>query len=691
MDNQQNRYQTQTPFHQGEKEVQAWMGQRESMERMGRQVIRSYMPDQHRAFFSQLPFLVVGSVDQQGWPWVSFVTGKPGFVASPDPTTLEIDTTMASGDVLHQSVKQGAPLGLLGIEVSTRRRNRLNTRVTATRDGGFTLNVDQSFGNCPQYIQTRDLEYTHDPDRPNPEQAATPFTTLDRAALSTIGAADTFFVSSYVPAQDRPEIEGVDVSHRGGRAGFVKVDGNTLTIPDYAGNNLYMTLGNFQLNPKAGLTFIDFDSGDLLQLTGTVELLLDKSPELEAFLGAERGWRFTVDHGVRLSKALPFRFNFGEYSPNSLLTDDWTNATATLAANAKQAAWRPFRVTRLEDESSLIRSIYLEPNDGDGVTGFQAGQYLPIRIKPNGKDSPVVRTYTLSSAPGERLYRISVKRQEGGLVSGYLHNQLTLGDTIEAKAPQGDFYIDPKQSRPAVLIAAGVGITPMISMVKHVLNEGVRTRSYRQLTVYHAAQTTEQRAFSERFRQLEQQYPETIRYLSIISRPGKTDKAGVDFNGSGRLSRDDIRQTLLFDDYDFYLCGPNGFMQAQYDNLRSLGVSDCRIFAESFGPSKLVRQADTEATIMEQNTAEEAIIYFSRSNVEQAWTRGDGPLLEFAEAHGLTPEFGCRNGACGSCAVKIDSGAVVYPTPPATKPNSGEVLLCCAFPAQDAETVVLAL
>ncbi|MEH6651189.1 MAG: pyridoxamine 5'-phosphate oxidase family protein [Motiliproteus sp.] len=700
MDKQQNRYQTRSPFHQGEKDIQSRMGKRESMEQMGRKVIRSYMPDQHRAFFSQLPFLVIGSVDPKGWPWVSFVAGKPGFVTSPDPTSLEISALVSPGDALQQGLTQGAPLGLLGIEVSTRRRNRLNTRITATRDGGFTLNVDQSFGNCPQYIQTRDLEYTRDPGSSNPNQDAAPFTTLNQADRAIIRGADTFFVSSYVPARDRPEIEGVDVSHRGGRAGFVKVDGNTLTIPDYAGNNLYMTLGNFLTNPKAGLTFIDFDSGSLLQLTGTVELLLDEDPEIKAFLGAERGWRFTVDHGVRLNNTLPFRFNFGEYSPNSLLTDDWSNAAATLAAEtqsakARQATWRPFRVVRMEDESSHIRSIYLEPDDGDGLADFHAGQYLPIRVKPSGSDQSVIRTYTLSSAPGERCYRISVKHEEGGLVSGYLHSQLALGDTIEVKAPLGNFYIDPQQDRPAVLIAGGVGITPMISMVKHVLNEGVRTRHYRQLTIIHAARTTEERAFREEFGQLEAQHPDRIRYLSIISRPDQSDKPGVDFNGSGRLTQDDLRQTLLLDDYDFYLCGPDSFMQTQYENVHSLGVRDDRIHAESFGPStltrKLARQSNSQNIPVSPATAEAVIINFSRSKVEQAWTSGDGSLLEFAEAHGLTPESGCRNGACGSCAVKIDSGSVVYPTAPTTAASNGEVLLCCAFPAHDTETVVLAL
>jgi predicted pyridoxine 5'-phosphate oxidase superfamily flavin-nucleotide-binding protein len=318
-----NRYATQTPFHTGEKAMQARTGMSERMDSIGGQIIRSYMPDQHRQFFSQLPFMIIGSVDQQGQPWASVIAGKPGFIASPSPTALEFMTQAITGDPLQNNLQVGAPLGLLGIELPTRRRNRMNAHISHASDSGFSISVDQSFGNCPQYIQTRSVTYTQRQQPVINDKNITHFSTLDDSAQRWIAEADTFFVSSYVPADNNPDTEGVDVSHRGGQAGFIKVQGDTLTIPDFSGNFLFMTLGNFVINPKAGLLFIDFQSGDLMMLTGSVTILAEDDPEIKDIQGAERGWTFTLEHGVRIENALPFQFEFGEYSPRSLATGRW--------------------------------------------------------------------------------------------------------------------------------------------------------------------------------------------------------------------------------------------------------------------------------------------------------------------------------------------------------------------------------
>ena len=346
-----------SPFHSGEKVLQAQAGKREAMERFGRRAIRSYMPDQHREFYSQLPFLVVGSVDESAWPWASILPGRPGFVESPTATSLTVTASAIKGDPLAAAIQPGAPLGLLGIEMPTRRRNRLNVHVAETNGNRFTLNVDQSFGNCPQYIHKRSVDFVRESGEPTSPAEIEHFTELNTTLSKMISAADTFFVASYIAPKERPNIEGVDVSHRGGKPGFVKVEGNTLTVPDYPGNNYFNTLGNFLLNPKAGLVFLDFESGDVVQLTGTVELL-DGGAELEAFRGAQRGWRVTLDHGVLLRGGLPFRSTFEAFSPNSLVTGDWAQAEAEVAAQAKRDAWRPYRVQKIEDESSTIRSFY---------------------------------------------------------------------------------------------------------------------------------------------------------------------------------------------------------------------------------------------------------------------------------------------------------------------------------------------
>jgi len=312
-----------SPFHAGEQEVQRRNGKRDTVESVGNRVIRPFMLEQHRAFFEQLPFVVVGAVDREGWPWASLLTGEPGFVRSPDPGRLRIGRLPIADDPIGGAIRDGDPLGVLGIQLETRRRNRVNGRVSALSEVGFTLEVDQSFGNCPKYIQARDLIYPEIEPKAPRVQALGSLRELDGKPAALIAEADTFFVSSYMPAGQNPAKEGVDVSHRGGRPGFVRLRGETLTIPDFRGNNYFNTLGNFLLNPLAGLVFPDFMSGNLLFVTGTVELLEGAHPEIASFQGAERGWRFNFQKGVWLEGVLPLRAGPADHSPNTLLTGTW--------------------------------------------------------------------------------------------------------------------------------------------------------------------------------------------------------------------------------------------------------------------------------------------------------------------------------------------------------------------------------
>lgn len=300
-----------SPFHIGEQEAQSRAGSRDRTEMIGQRAIRSFMPDQHRTFFEHIPFVVLGSVDQDGWPWASIIAGGSGFMTSPSETSLEINALPVQHDPVGMSLATGAPVGLLGIELGTRRRNRMNANVAAISSGGIKLDVVQSFGNCPKYIQTYDIAFQRDPKAAVQLRSDT-FDQLDQATRAFIKQSDTFFVASHASN------DGVDVSHRGGKAGFVDVEGNTLTIPDYAGNNFFNTIGNFLETPKAGLLFPDFETGDLLMLTGNIEMLWEDHPEVKSKEGVARAWRFTLDHGIRIHDALPFRAEFKEYSPYSL-------------------------------------------------------------------------------------------------------------------------------------------------------------------------------------------------------------------------------------------------------------------------------------------------------------------------------------------------------------------------------------
>jgi ferredoxin-NADP reductase/predicted pyridoxine 5'-phosphate oxidase superfamily flavin-nucleotide-binding protein len=652
---------------------------RKVMERFSKQVIANFLPEQHREFYQQLPFILLGHADQNDWPWATILCDEPGFITSEDNKKLTIHSNPVNGDpfstLLAQEQYDGTRIGLLGIELSTRRRNRMAAHITQIKNNSIELEIDQAFGNCPQYIQTRKH---HKVDDALLDKAEThPIDELNEETRALIQNSDTFFVASYIKNETGDVSEGVDVSHRGGKPGFVRVDKDgTLTIPDYLGNYHFNTLGNFLINPKAGLLFPDFENGHLLSLTGTVEILWD-SEETKYFEGAERLWRFKPDHGFWMKNALPLRWTLDKVSPNTNMTGTWQEAENKRQAEEERNQWQTYSVTTITDESSVIKSFILT-SENKQRPSFISGQFLTLKANINNQET--IRTYTISSSPHDDDYRISVKRE--GTFSSYLHDMLQVGDTLQVKAATGDFTFDAQEERPVVLIAAGVGITPMISMARFSLLESIRTRSPRKLTFIHSAHDKDQRAFFNELKEIENNSSGNIRCFWALSKIDDSLEPYKDFNLHGRISKKFLNAILPLDDYDFYLCGPTGFMQATYDILRELGVNDTRIMAESFGPASLLRQNDQSSSKFEQMpVADEAIIEFTKSKVKQAWTKNDGTLLEFAEAHGIHPEYGCRSGQCGSCKVKLKSGKVSYNQPLQTTVNNDEVLLCCAMPA----------
>ncbi|MBW4657980.1 MAG: pyridoxamine 5'-phosphate oxidase family protein [Drouetiella hepatica Uher 2000/2452] len=302
---------TESPFHPGELAIQAQLGVQEQMDKQGRRVIRDYLPDQHRQFFAQLSYVIVGTVDASGSPWASILAGEPGFLSSPDDRSLQVTAKPLLGDPLATILRARIDIGLLGIELHTRRRNRLNGTVTAIHPDRFDVQIVQSFGNCPQYIQARLLEFSEsDIAAPQSVHLVEVLGEPDRAMIA---AADTFFIATAY--QDAAAAGGVDVSHRGGKPGFVRIDGDrTLTIPDFSGNDHFNTFGNLKLNPYAGLLFIDFDRGNLLYLTGTAEVIWE-GDEIRAYAGAERLLRFRLSHGYRVEGSLPLRGSAPNFSP----------------------------------------------------------------------------------------------------------------------------------------------------------------------------------------------------------------------------------------------------------------------------------------------------------------------------------------------------------------------------------------
>jgi len=538
-----------SPFHAGEQQVQAWLGVRD-IETWARQVVRPYLPEAHRAFHTALPFLVAAARDARGRPWATILTGPEGFVTSPDPRSLVIDAWPVPGDALEGALVAGADLGLLGIELATRRRNRVNGRVAADGSRAIVCAVDQTFGNCPQYIREREWR------RVEGEPAGTPRrgTGLTASQRRWIAAADTFFIASGHRGEGESPAFGMDASHRGGEPGFVQVESDThLVFPDYAGNNHFNTIGNLTLDPRAGLLFVDFETGGLLQLSVRTAIDWDSSA-LARFPGARRLVHCEIEAVVELPAALPLRWDAGTASVRSL------------------------RLIEKIPESEDVTSFVFAARDGGELAAFEAGQHLPIELEVPGHREPVRRSYSLSSGPGGERYRISVKREPLGLVSRHLHDRIEVGAIINARAPEGDFVLGCTE-RPVVLISAGVGVTPMVSML-HALGE---VEGERPVWFIHGARDGRHHPLAREVREAAARRAAIHTHIAY-SRPRPEDRAGVDYDSAGRVTGALVAGLLTKLDAEFYLCGPVGFMANLQRDLEERGVPAERIHTESFGP-----------------------------------------------------------------------------------------------------------
>ncbi len=536
---------TETPFHAGELAAQVRAGAGD-IARRAAPYIRDHLPDQHRAFYQAQPFLVAASSDAEGRLWATIIEGEDGFVHSPDPRTLTVDTVIDPRDPLAESLRKGADIGVVGIELATRRRNRFSGRTRPT-DTGFAIDIRQSFGNCPQYINERDWRRvaTNKPaeavisDHLNPEQ------------IARISASDTLFIGSGRHGPQHAASNGFDASHRGGTPGFVRVVApNRLRIPDYAGNNFFNTIGNLLENPRIGLLFVDFATGGLLHLSGRAEI--DWAPAEARDPNILRMIDVQVDAVIDRPNALALRWS-AEPTPSRQLV-----------------------VTDKITEAEGIASFHLRPAKGGPLAAFEAGQHLPIVLSVPTHDTKLRRTYTLSGNPSEDHYRITVKREPNGAASRFLHDKVQLGDVIEAKAPAGDFLI-PSGDTPLVLVSAGVGVTPMIAM----LHQTVAQHPDRPVWFIHAAR-------NGRFHALRGEVDDLIATSPIArkriyySASEAQDVAGQDFDIKGRITAQELVALNAGPNAQYLLCGPLDFMTDLKSGLEALGVGENQIHFEVF-------------------------------------------------------------------------------------------------------------
>jgi ferredoxin-NADP reductase/predicted pyridoxine 5'-phosphate oxidase superfamily flavin-nucleotide-binding protein len=662
-------------WHRGELAAQARAGVDPARSAAVAAFLRPFLNEQHRAFWPLLPFVVAGAVDDEDRPWATILEGGPGFVRVPDERHLRLAAAPAADDPARPGLAAGRPVGLLGIQLETRRRNRMNGRIVGADAGALELEVGVSFGNCPKYIHTRTpAPVDAAAHAPAPAEA---MDGLDDEARAAVARARTFFVASYADEDGR----GVDVSHRGGRPGFVGLerdaDGEWLVIPDFAGNQFFNTLGNLLASGRAGLLFPDFESGDVLQLSGAADVLFD-GPRVAAFAGAERLWRVRPERVVRRRGALRWRAAVDEVSPFVAPTGTWAEARAA-ATPAAAPGWRAFEVVQVVDEAAAVRSFHLKPVDAAAPVAGEAGMHVVLRLPGEDGAPPLVRSYSLSRLPADGGLRISVKADGAG--SRAVHRRLVPGTRVELRGPQGEFTPGPASQRPVVLASAGIGITPMRAMAERLVADDLAAGRRRAIHFVHGARDGAAMPFGAELAALRERADGRLHLLRAFSRPRPADVEGRDFERRGHVDIALLAALPALADADVYLCGPALFMQELYDDLRAAGLADERLHAESFGPASLRRTGAPPAPVA---AAGPVPVRFLRAGVEATWRSGEGTLLELAERAGLQPEWACREGSCGTCRTRVAAGAVAYPdrAPPAGP--AGSALICCAVPAAGA-------
>ncbi len=355
-------------------------------------------------------------------------------------------------------------------------------------------------------------------------------------------------------------------------------------------------------------------------------------------------------------------------------------------------AWpgfRALRVTAVVPESAGVSSVRLAAPDGSVLPPARAGQYVTVRIPRDGATA-VVRSYSLSSAPGASAYRVSVKREPHGVASGYLHDKLSPGDTLEVAAPRGEFVLDPAGSGPVLLISAGIGATPVLAM----LQELAATHAGRQVWWIHAARGPREHPFAAEARSLLASLPGARQYLFYSA---ATDQEARDHGARrGRLTADALARLGPPGDATAYLCGPAAFMAGMRQALAAAGLDASRIHTEVFGALDastpgvvgLTRRAphppDGRGALTGTAPVGGPQVTFARSGISTPFAiPGAGSLLELADACDVPARWSCRTGVCHTCVTPLLSGSVTYSPDPLEPPAAADVLICCARPVTD--------
>lgn len=365
----------------------------------------------------------------------------------------------------------------------------------------------------------------------------------------------------------------------------------------------------------------------------------------------------------------------------SALSHGWKQSFEERLRKASRSGFREFVVKKKVAESQNITSFYLEPKDRDPLSPFKPGQFLTFRLSIPDSDEPVLRTYSLSDSPHCPYYRVSIKRENPpsdapdappGLSSSYFHDRVEEGAVLEVGAPRGSFVLDDDNERTLVLLSAGVGITPLLSMLNTVAASG------RKVWFIHGARNGREHAFGQHVRDLAREH-DNISVHIAYSAPDASDVASTDYDSIGRVNIDLLKRILPFDNYGFYLVGPTPFMRDIFSGLCAMGIDEGRIHYEFFGPAAALQDPDKHSQKRAEVGEGDTEVVFANSSIEATWD-GQGSLLDLAESVGLTPPYSCRAGICHTCQCEIIEGEVAYDEEPLSPPDSGEALICVGKP-----------
>ncbi|MGW4199107.1 MOSC domain-containing protein [Streptomyces sp. NPDC005004] len=364
--------------------------------------------------------------------------------------------------------------------------------------------------------------------------------------------------------------------------------------------------------------------------------------------------------------------------------DSSGSAGLSVAATAPPPAWpgfRPLTVTDVRPESRSVFSLRLAAADGSPLPAARPGQFITVKVRPDGDVPPLIRSYSLSGEPGTATYRISVKAEPHGAASNELRAHVRPGDRLEAAAPRGTFCLADGDN-PVVLLSAGVGATPVLAML-HAL---ARDRSARQVWWLHGARDGTEHPFAQESRDLIASLPDA-RSAVYYSKPTSADRLGVDYAAAGHLSPELVRGLGLPTDADAYLCGPAAFMNAVTAALVDHGLDAARVHTEIFGSGAAITpgiKGAAAAPAPHQPPGPAGTgpqVSFARSGLNVPWDDTKDSLLELAEACDVPVQWSCRTGVCHTCELALMSGAVDYAPEPVEPPGEGNILICCSKPA----------